>query len=292
MKEKVGNLVATSLLEGSSLRKLVDDHPGYCLLNKRKIEDFEGLCKRIQLDKAKSKWLGGFRFENCLNPIHNHVAGWLENNIKKARAFKQSQLCVSAPKNMNKTSLVNMLEEYLRIYYVPTLEQFYDFYNDEDYDLIVFDEFTGNQHNLQWLNMFLQGSPVSIRKKGSQYLKVKNLPCLLLTNFPIEILYPDSYQRELFLARVEFLQMDDPFPLADLSIFTPITLPIPVPPPLPILPLTSPGQLLTQPIDIDSDDDIDWSQVPSPSLPRSPPRSQIRTEKFPFLFHIPSVDDE
>lgn len=141
-QSKKNDLVAQLILDGATAQTLLTDHAGFVLQHKRKIEEFENFAKRIKERESKAKWLGGIRFKT-FNSEHDAVCGWLEKNIMRQRDFKSPQLLVSAPHNMNKTSLVNMLEKYLRIYYPPQTENYYDFYDDNEFDLVVFDEFTG-----------------------------------------------------------------------------------------------------------------------------------------------------
>lgn len=75
---------------------------------------------------------------------------------------------------------------------MPLLEDFYDLYDDDLYDLVCLDEFRG-QKTIQFLNLWLQGGlPMSVRKKGSQGLKRKNLPMIICSNFALENVYKDA----------------------------------------------------------------------------------------------------
>lgn len=230
-KVKTADVIAQQIMQGTPLQSLVQEYPGYVLQHKRKIDEFYHYAKEQETIMQKKAWPGGVRFRQLSkSPTTNHVnmtvCGWLENNIRKPRAFKSPQLCVSAPPNHNKTSLVNILEEMLTIYHVPQTENFYDFYDDDTCDLVVFDEFRGAQHNVQWLNSFLQGSTMNIRKKGTQYLKRKNPPCLILTNYSLTELFPDTAERSMFLARVTFVELHGPFPIQHLDFYTPGSTPI------------------------------------------------------------------
>jgi len=53
------------------------------------------------------------------------------------------------------------------------------------------DEFKG-QKTLQWMNEFRQGSKMTLRKKGSQYLKSKNIPVIILSNYSLSECYPKA----------------------------------------------------------------------------------------------------
>lgn len=66
-------------------------------------------------------------------------------------------------------------------------EDFYDFYSD-DMHLVSIDEFKG-QKTIQFLNQFLDGQVMCLRQKGNQYLKCKNLPVIICSNYPLEECY-------------------------------------------------------------------------------------------------------
>ena len=129
------------------------------------------------------------------------VYAWICKNVllNFKRKYKQRQLFIHGPSNMGKSSLIDHLHKYLRVYTVPH-EHFYDNYNDYDYDIAVIDEFTG-QKPLSWMNSFLEGRPMSLRQKGRQYTKRKNLPVIILSNLSPEDCYrngrinnPDGFQ--------------------------------------------------------------------------------------------------
>jgi len=180
--------IAMAIKAGASLDQIDKDFPDQVLRNKRKLEDY------ISYQSVK-------RMKADLLPWKDHdlplldwnamkIWTWINKNIKKTREFKQTQLYIYGEKNLGKTSLIHYLEKYLMIYWIPSDEDFYDFYTDEDYDLAVIDEFRGGK-TIQWLNKWLQGGAMPLRKKGSQYLKRSNLPTIILSNYSLEECYPN-----------------------------------------------------------------------------------------------------
>lgn len=71
---------------------------------------------------------------------------------------------------------------------MPRFENFDSLYEDGMYDLVVVDEFKGNRP-VQFMNSFLDGSPLMLRKKGSQYLKTDNLPVMICSNYSLTDAY-------------------------------------------------------------------------------------------------------
>jgi len=196
MQKKNGKFedVAKLIAEGQTMKELFVTHPGFVLNHKRKIEDLQQWMKRNKKEEKK-EWVK-FKTEDIrdLNtPSEISIAEWLNKNIKEKRDFKQTQLYIWGPPNMGKTSLINKLSEFLRIYYVPRDEDFYDEYEDGVYDLIVFDEFT-NTKKMQFMNQFLDGQSMYLRKKGGQIMKSDNLPIIILSNYSLEQNYKKLYE--------------------------------------------------------------------------------------------------
>jgi hypothetical protein len=115
---------------------------------------------------------------------------WLNKNIhpKTTRKLRSTQLYILGAKEVGKTHLISELRKYLRIYDMPRFENFDSLYEDGMYDLVVVDEFKGNRP-VQFMNSFLDGSPLMLRKKGSQYLKTDNLPVMICSNYSLTDAY-------------------------------------------------------------------------------------------------------
>ena len=80
------------------------------------------------------------------------------------------------------------MSQRIRTYSLPLSENWDDLYTD-DVDLVVADEFKG-QRRVTWLNAFCDGSVFSVSRRGTApYLKKKNVPVIILSNYSI----PDSF---------------------------------------------------------------------------------------------------
>ena len=178
--------VAKMLMDGKSLEEINDEDPGYVMLNKRKIEDYQSWIECNKAKKSKLTWVPPSL--DGLTDTNKQIAEWICSNVRQKRKFKCPQLFIYGPRNLGKTSLIEWLEQYLSVYHIPMGEEFYDLYSD-DYDLVVMNEFKG-QKTIQWMNSFLQGGPMNIRKKGSQYMKRANLPAIILSNYSLSECYP------------------------------------------------------------------------------------------------------
>jgi len=199
--------IAKMIMDGKSLEEINQMEPGYVMLNKRKLEDYETWVQCSRNKKSKEAWVAP-DFSK-LTDANKQIAEWLCLNIRQPRKFKAPQLFITGKRNLGKTSLIEWLERSLSVYHIPTTEDFYDLYSD-DYDLVVMDEFKG-QKTIQWMNLFLQGSKMNIRKKGAQMLKQKNLPVIILSNYTLGDCYPKAREDgrlETLQARVEEVEID------------------------------------------------------------------------------------
>lgn len=209
-KEKVSNVVATMIKEGKSLMQINELQPGYLMIHQKKIIEYQSML-RSHSTNALKEWNGAHYvgLDICSASI---AADWFSKNIKQVRKFKQQQLYISGPTDYRKTSLIRMLSDYIRIYWVPMDEDFYDEYDDNLYDLICFDEFY-KQKSYTFMNKFTEGGVMYIKKKGSQILKSRNLPVVILSNYTIGECYPDEIQRHTMSSRFMCIHLNEPIDL-------------------------------------------------------------------------------
>jgi len=184
-KGKTGDKIASMLEQGKSLVEVKDEEKGYFLINKRKIEEYAAFIQCEISKKSKLDWVPPSL--EGLTDANKQIAEWICKNIRQTRSFKAPQLFITGKPNLGKTSLVEWLKKSLSVYLFPMEEEFYDHYTDTD-DLVVLDEFKG-QKKITFLNEFLQGSTMSIRKKGTQGIKQKNIPVIILSNLTLETCY-------------------------------------------------------------------------------------------------------
>lgn len=185
-------IIAQSVMDGKSMLQINETDPGFVLQHKRKLEEYQAwvVMKRPRLDLLPWQPVPVPAF----GPEYE-LATWLNSNIfHQSRPIKSAQLYLYSPPNCGKTTLISWLSRFCRIYYMPLLEDFYDFYDDDSYDLVVVDEFKG-QKQIQFLNQWLDGQPCTVRVKGGQRLKTRNLPCIILSNWPLSKVYANAIEQ-------------------------------------------------------------------------------------------------
>jgi hypothetical protein len=202
--------VAQKLVEGLTVRQCVQEYPGFALQHLAKMAQFEAF---LQTDDPRERvpWTD-LPVLNLPTVYGRKIATWLNGNLGKSRSFRQKQLLIWGPTSVGKTSLILALEAYFRVYWIPMGEKYYDYYHDKDYDLIVFDEYH-SQKTITWMNSFVAGAPMTLRRKGGQVQKRKNLPVIVLSNFdPSFEFYPNlratNHQAvDAFISRFEVVQI-------------------------------------------------------------------------------------
>jgi len=218
--------------KGKSMDEAEERDPGSFCMHKRKLEEYQAYLQRKKIRSNLLPKPQGWQIDtprpgdaSFSGPSLTELAElwqiekWLNSNLCKEREFKMPALWLYGPPNMNKTSLFRKIGKYYSIYWMPIEEHFFDDYVDDDYHLVVLDEYKG-QHTIQFLNNFIQGGIMSIRKKGTQYLKMKNIPTVILSNFSPEEAYNNANKSagfEALLTRLVVVQINTRLDLSKIS---------------------------------------------------------------------------
>lgn len=208
--ESKSNTVAAMIQSGSSLIQVAQALPGYFLLNQEKIRKFQSFCIETKNNELAQSLRVPIPLKD-LNAEQEVIVAWLNTNLFSPRKFKQSQLWIYGQANVGKTSLINGLSRYFKVYHIPNGEDFYDFFDNDVYDLAVIDEFRGCDKSITWMNQWLQGSRFTLRKKGAQIMKTQNIPTIVLSNFSPSECYSKVAPAVLstLLSRLEILYVQN-----------------------------------------------------------------------------------
>lgn len=193
-KQKISSQVAEGVRSGQSLDQLDEMDPGYFMMNMKRIQEYHCLHLKKKL-----------RSQEPRPPLIYHKWGvCIELGI--ARVHKQKQYWIFGPPDTGKTSLVlDLLQEGFRGFQIPENNDFsaYDGY----YDFAYIDEFNG-QLTVQFLNKWLEGTPMWLNTKGGSVEKSKNIPTFIISNLPPDRVYWKCPQEVLtaLLARLIIIQ--------------------------------------------------------------------------------------
>lgn len=187
-RERKSSLIAQMLRDGSSMNEVNDEDPGYVMMHLQSLQRYQAFIELEKLRKSERQHWDILAIDG-LTEQDRTIAEWLNTNMGQPRAHRQKQLYIWGPPEVGKTHLTLQLEKFWRVYRVPIGEEFVDGYQDDLYDLAVIDEFCGSM-SLRWMNTWLEGSPCTLRRKGSQVLKAQNIPTIVLSNVAPHQCYP------------------------------------------------------------------------------------------------------
>lgn len=173
--------------EGGSLEEIDKQIPGYLIIHLRQVEHYMKWVERCKIRISLTGWKECYTVSNNEKTIA--IVEWLNLNICKPREYKQRQLYIQSDHNKGKSTLINMLDTVIRVFIIPNDELYYDLWEENTYDLIVFDEFRG-QKKISFMNEFMQGSKINMPFKGGQRYKKINLPILICSNEIPKDCYP------------------------------------------------------------------------------------------------------
>jgi len=213
LKRSKSDEVAEALKEGLSLREVDEMLPGYFLQNQKKILEYQAFVqafKTRQLLKplVSIQYLGD-------QPETEVIVNWLNLNLFQPRAHKQQQLYIWGPPNSRKTSLITLLRDHLAVYDVPH-DAYCSGYQDESYDLAVIDEYTGPSHkgkDQSFINQFLEGSIFALPNRYAPLMKRKNLPVIILSNWPVGGIHVRTEVKAQMNARVYEVEIKEDSPI-------------------------------------------------------------------------------
>lgn len=192
--------------EGRTLKDLTNEYPdmkAWVFKNGAKIVAYSKLVpSKVKLSKT-------WELPKGTSAASTSIIKWLSDNVRKARAIRQKQLWITTPPGCGKSTFKNALCERLHCY-LPPSETFDTLYNDE-VEMIILDEFTGNQKSCEWIKSIADGSNYALKRKClPDFVKKVNVPFIVLSNyFPRDCPHwnIDSVQLQAIEDRFEIIYM-------------------------------------------------------------------------------------
>lgn len=208
--------VATAILKGKPFHEIVISEPGYSLQNLRRMKEFLGYVQQTKAREVLEPWVP-LNVDDFAQETTRLIVSWLNRNVclTEPRPIRQLQLYLHGPPNCGKSVFFHLLRRRLRIYSAPH-ENFFNDYSDEEYDLVLFDEFYPSRVvDFDWsvMKLFLDGSVQNLRLKGSSVIKSRNLPVVIISNYSLRtVCGRDEQLWEAMRTRVEQVTVPPPHP--------------------------------------------------------------------------------
>lgn len=212
-KEKKGvvNEIAMAAMEGKSFQEITLISPGFSMLHKRSIEDFSNFWADVRNNTNLPPFTGLRYTGRCENT--QAIVDWVNQYFvyegnEYVRRLKDPQLFLCGPPNTRKTTFWMMLAQRQRVYLVSQ-EDWYQDYSDDKTDFAVIDEFCVSVRTLNSLHSFMDGSYCRLKVKGSSYVKRKNIPVIICSNYILSDLIPLSVTRQPLESRLKQVILTD-----------------------------------------------------------------------------------
>ena len=218
--------VARYLQDEMDVVKAVDKYPGFALQHLRKMETYVQFLEGVETGgRTRKSWEEFTQEEINSLPFQGQVAiaEWCNENLGKDKGFGQRKhLMIHGNTGIGKSTFVQTLAPYFRIYPVPMEETWFDTYRDQHYDIALFEEVDPqNAKPISFMNTWNDGGPMCLRVKGAQRLKRKNLPSIVLTNYSADQLYQREHNQNFvafnsYLRRYTVVDMSQPGPTGEI----------------------------------------------------------------------------
>jgi len=183
--------IAQLVREGKTFEEIEEEHSGFVLNHKRKLEEY------IEFHEKK-------RAKKVVRPLpHELIVNGVTIEIGTPRTYRQQQYYVSGPPGTGKTSLITRLTEAgFRGYAIPYNGHWED-WSDDEYDFAYADEFN-SQVKITEMNQFLTGEAMSLNCRYRNKKKLKNVPTFIISNRNVMDQYPNvpTTIRQAFLSRL------------------------------------------------------------------------------------------
>lgn len=182
-KSTAHTIAATSLLNGTTIEALLAENPGYVLNNLRKLKEFSAYLTEIEVAK-QARSLKPFTLKITT------VSDVKEIKIGFPRESGDKHYWIYGPTAVGKTTRVlDPLRNHGSGFAIPYNND-YNGYNDE-YQFLYCDEFRGQLTSF-CLNQLCDGGLMKLNTKGGTVVKRKNLPIVVISNFPPSEVYKDA----------------------------------------------------------------------------------------------------
>lgn len=170
--------------------------PSVALAHHKNIYAMWNIAKEAAIASIVLKEWMGVGVKDRAGEAMRQIAVWISTEVRaKDRPIKSPQLWITSEPSKGKTTFFAEMAKYLRIFTLTMDEKYIEGWDDDLYDLVVIDEFTG-QKPISFINAFVDGQVVNLAVKGgTRVQKKRNVPVVVLSN-----LTPDQvYHQDLLI---------------------------------------------------------------------------------------------
>lgn len=206
-KTSISTAIANAVRDGTTLLEVATQWPGYALLHGQCIARYRAL---VYTTPASPPFNLLTLPGNSFHQAGSRLISWLDAELGRSdRDIKSPNLWLWGDSNTGKSTLLKKLRlAGIRILNAPYEGEYWTRYNDNDYDLVVMDEY-GAQYTTLFLRQFTDGTDMEIsRKYLDTYPKQRNIPTLICANTNIQQTYSKCNDRTLQALRNRFEEIE------------------------------------------------------------------------------------
>lgn len=177
--------VATDMIKaGATVGELMEHNSGFYAQNSTRLRSF------MREWKTHHRTLVPYEPAAPIAKIMR-IRTWMESAMCQDRPPRSPQLYLSGAPGCGKSWFLSEIRASYRCFEKADDEDWWDEYDDDQFDCIIFDEFTGGDLKLKTLLRILDGHYIKLKQKG-QYggvEKRRNLPVILVSNLTPDEVY-------------------------------------------------------------------------------------------------------
>jgi len=203
-------IIADMIKKDTPMSEIIDKEAGFYMLHSNQIRSFAAEWAAMK----NALTLSGYKevmFSVRMTEADKKIGIWLNSNMRmEIRGLGTKQLFIFGKTALGKSHLCQQLSKMVKTYFATSCEHFFDGL-DETYDLIIMDEFHGQQ-TVTFMNQLLDGQCMVIPQKGRQYHKHKNVPIIICSNYAPKDCYHKVYDEnrdhyDAFERRLEVVEV-------------------------------------------------------------------------------------
>ena len=158
---------------------------------------FQPISRQLIQSKLNSEELATFDKHPCFQIIVDHL-----NQIPKYgsdRPHKMSNLFISGPKDIGKTSLAQILNKHVGCYNLKYQNKYLNRYSNHKYGFIIWNEVKLTDFSHTWILQFLEGVQVPIPMRYNACSKRDNPLIIMTSNLTLDQHIAKRYSKDPFL---------------------------------------------------------------------------------------------
>ncbi len=204
-KSSKSTVISQAIKRGTrNIHVLVDQEPGFVMMNQHKVRDFINLCNDFDAVNVVHI-LFPIVFPADLLPLSessNEIYQWVKESVCEPFTRAKVHLRIIGDSGIHKTHLFTLLSSFFHVWHAPYDDlQWMERFDDRHHELVLFDEYK-SQYPIRKLNEFCDGSGYGCPQRNQlPFIHTIYTPCLMATNYSWIEAYPKALGQDAIALR-------------------------------------------------------------------------------------------